>query len=110
MYAGCVHLHSAIRSPKIISSKVILLANGPVPPGPSDVVRPILTKECGFCDFASSLHDRWSPPHMEMWYNSGCVAGPEVAFDPSAPSLPSRRTRSPCRHRPLSPASTHVSS
>jgi hypothetical protein len=26
----------------------------------------------------TSHHDRWSPPRMKMWYNSGCAAGPEV--------------------------------
>jgi hypothetical protein len=46
---------------------------------------------------------------MNMWYNSGCAAGPEVAFDTSAPSLSTSRTRSPCRHRQLSPLSTQVS-
>jgi hypothetical protein len=59
--------------------------------------------------FATSLHDRRSPPYMNMWYNSGCAAGPEVACDTSAPSLSTSRTRSPCRHRQLSPVRTHVS-
>jgi hypothetical protein len=61
-----------------------------------------------YSDFASSLHDRRSPPRMKMWENFGCAAGPEGVFDRGAPSLPSRRPRSPCRHRPLSPLSTHV--
>jgi putative DNA-invertase from lambdoid prophage Rac len=63
----------------------------------------------GVQDFASSLHDRWSPPPMNMWENVGCAAGPEVALDTGAPSLSSSRTRSPCRPRQLSPLSTHVS-
>src|SRR5688572_11999909 len=41
-------------------------------------------------DFASSLHDRWSPPPMQMWYNSGRAVGPEVVFDSGALSLTSR--------------------
>ena len=32
-----------------------------------------------------------------------------VVFNTGAPSLSSSRTRSPCRHRRLSPSSTHVS-
>jgi hypothetical protein len=59
-------------------------------------------------DFASSHHDRGSPPRMNMWYNRSGAAGPEVVFDHGAPSLTSNRTRSPCRHRQLSPMSTHV--
>jgi hypothetical protein len=46
-------------------------------------------------EFASSPHDRRSPPRMNMWYNLGCAAGPEVAFDTGAVSLSSRRTRMP---------------
>jgi hypothetical protein len=46
-------------------------------------------------DFASSLHDRWSPPRMNMWYNSGRAAGSEVVFDSGALSLTSRRTQIP---------------
>src|SRR4029453_17546184 len=60
-------------------------------------------------EFATSLHDWRSPPGMKMWYNSGCAAGPEVAFDTSAPSLSTSRTRSPCRHRQLSPLRKKVS-
>jgi hypothetical protein len=60
------------------------------------------------CDFASSHHDRWSPPRMNMWYNRSGAAGPEVVCDRGALSLTSSRTRSPCRHRQLSPMSTHV--
>jgi Transposase DDE domain len=58
--------------------------------------------------FASSHHDRWSPPRMHMWENFGCAAGPEVVFDRGAPSLTRRRTRSPGRPRQRSPLSTHV--
>jgi hypothetical protein len=46
---------------------------------------------------------------MKMWYNQSYAAGPEVVFDTGALSLTNSRTRSPCRHRQLSPSSTHVS-
>jgi hypothetical protein len=46
-------------------------------------------------DFAISRHDLLSPPRMKMWYNSGCVAGPEVVFDISAANLSISRTRIP---------------
>jgi hypothetical protein len=46
---------------------------------------------------------------MNMWYNRSRAAGPEVACDTGALSLSSRRARSLCRHRQLSPLSTHVS-
>ena len=67
-----------------------------------------LMEAIGRYDFASSPHDRWSPPRMKMCYNSECAAGPEVVFDTGAVSLSSSRTRSPCRHRQLLPMSTHV--
>jgi hypothetical protein len=46
-------------------------------------------------EFATSRHDLLSPPRMNMWYNSGCAAGPEVVFDTSALSLSTCRTRIP---------------
>jgi hypothetical protein len=38
-------------------------------------------------DHASSRHDRWSPPRMNIGYTLSGAAGPEVACDTGALSL-----------------------
>jgi hypothetical protein len=46
-------------------------------------------------DFASSPHDRRSPPRMHRWDHHSGAAGPEVACDTGALSRTRSRTRRP---------------
>jgi restriction endonuclease S subunit len=40
----------------LVEAALILVANCPTPPGTPDVVRPIPTEECGFCEFTTSIN------------------------------------------------------